>query len=59
MKRGSDKQAASREQGIVRTVRGEDQPKDKQRAQRAAGLREQKEAAERRQQSPGQPARGE
>jgi hypothetical protein len=60
MKRAFDKQQArSRDHGIVRTPRGEDQPKDKERAQRVAGLRAQKEAAERRPQSPGQPARGE
>jgi hypothetical protein len=46
-------------QGIVRDQRGQDQPKDKERAQRAAGQKAQKDAAQRQPQSPGQPARGE
>jgi len=44
--------------GVVRDERGQDQPKDKDRAQQA-GLREQKEAAEQQSQWPGEPAKGE
>ena len=46
-------------QGIVRDERGEDQPTDKERAQRTSGLKEQKDAAQTPPQSPGQPAGGE
>ena len=46
-------------QGIVRNQRGEDQPNDKERAQRDAGLKSQKEAAQTQTQSPGEPAGGE
>lgn len=46
-------------QGIVRNERGEDQPKDKERAQRDSGLKSQKEAAQSQTQSPGEPAGGE
>jgi hypothetical protein len=46
-------------QGIVRDDRGQDQPKDKARAQQTAGLKSQKEAAETQPQSPGEPAGGE
>ena len=46
-------------QGIVRNERGEDQPKDKERAQRDSGLKSQKEAAQSGPQSPGEPAGGE
>jgi hypothetical protein len=46
-------------QGIVRDQRGEDQPQDKERAQRTSGLKAQKDAAQTQPQSPGQPAGGE
>ena len=46
-------------QGIVQDERGEDQPGDKERAQRDAGLKAQKEAAQSGPQSPGEPAGGE
>lgn len=46
-------------QGIVRDERGQDQPKDRERAQRTSGLKEQKDAAQPQPQSPGQPAGGE
>jgi hypothetical protein len=46
-------------QGIARDHRGEDQPMDKERAQRDAGLTAQKEAAQTQPQSPGEPAGGE
>ena len=46
-------------QGIARDHRGEDQPMDKERAQRDSGLRSQKEAAQTQPQSPGEPAGGE
>jgi hypothetical protein len=45
--------------GIVQNERGEDQPKDKERAQRDSGLKSQKEAARTQTQSPGEPAGGE
>lgn len=45
----------AKDQGIVRDERGQDQPKDKERAQKA-GLKEQREAAETQPQSPGEPA---
>jgi hypothetical protein len=54
--RGEDR--ASRH-GIVRDERGQDQPKDKDRAQKSSGLKEQKEAAQNQPQSPGEPAGGE
>jgi hypothetical protein len=41
------------DQGIVKDQRGQEQPKDKERAQ---GLKEQREAVEREPQSPGEPA---
>ncbi len=44
--------------GIVQDDRGQDQPKDKQTAQKA-GLKEQKEAAKQQVESPGEPAGGE
>jgi hypothetical protein len=47
------------EQGIVRDERGQDQPKDKARAQQSAGLKSQKEAAQTQPPSPGEPAGGE
>jgi hypothetical protein len=47
------------EQAIVRNERGEDQPKDKERAQRDFGLKSQKEAAQTQPLSPGEPAGGE
>ena len=46
-------------QGIVCDERGQDQPKDKARAQQRAGLKSQKEAAETQPPSPGEPASGE
>ena len=45
----------AKDQGIVRDERGQDQPKDKERAQKA-GLKEQREAAEREPPSPGEPS---
>lgn len=62
--RGRDKQQGDlREnddgQGIVRDQRGQDQPNDKERAQRTSGNQTQKEAAETQPQSPGQPGGGE
>jgi hypothetical protein len=46
-------------QGVVRDRRGQEQPADKERAQRDSGLNSQKDAAESQPQSPGQPANGE
>jgi len=46
-------------QGIARDHRGEDQPMDKERAQRDSGLQKQKEAAQTQPPSPGEPAGGE
>lgn len=46
-----------KDQGIVQDERGQDQPKDRKRAQQS-GLKEQREAAEREPQSPGEPAEG-
>jgi hypothetical protein len=43
----------AKDQGIVRDERGQDQPKDKERAQKA-GFKEQREAAEREPPSPGE-----
>src|SRR6187402_1773138 len=62
--RGRDKQQSdltdqTSGQGIVRDQRGQDQPKDRKRAQRSAGLQAQQDAAQTQPQSPGQPARGE
>jgi hypothetical protein len=62
--RGRDKQQGNLRddddgQGIVRDQRGQDQPKDKERAQRKSGNQTQKEAANTQPQSPGQPAGGE
>jgi hypothetical protein len=55
-----DKGASGRSgQGVVRNERGEDQPKDKERAQRDSGLKSQKEAAQNQPLSPGEPAGGE
>jgi hypothetical protein len=47
-----------KDNGIVQDDRGQDQPKDKQTAQKA-GLEEQKEAAAQQVESPGEPAGGE
>jgi hypothetical protein len=44
--------------GIIQDERGQDQPKDKETAQKA-GLKEQQEAARQQPQSPGEPAGGE
>ncbi len=62
--RGKDKQQGDLQdqpggQGIVRDQRGQDQPTDKDRAQRTSGLQSQKDAAQTQPQSPGQPAGGE
>jgi hypothetical protein len=62
--RGHDKQQGDLTdqpggQGIVRDQRGEDQPKDKELAQRPSGQKEEKDAAQTQPQSPGQPAGGE
>ena len=46
-------------QGIVSDERGQEQPADKKRAQQSAGLRAQKDAAQERVPSPGEPAGGE
>ena len=48
----------AKDQGIAQNERGQDQPKDKKRAQQP-GLKEQREAAENQPQSPGEPAKGE
>jgi hypothetical protein len=48
----------AKDQGIVQDERGQDQPKDKKRAQQP-GLKEQRETAEREPESPGEPAKGE
>jgi hypothetical protein len=45
----------AKETGIVQDDRGQDQPTDKKRAQQP-GLKEQKEAAERQPETPGEPA---
>ena len=45
--------------GIVRDQRGQDQPTDRERAQRIAGKRAQEAAAQSQPPSPGQPAKGE
>jgi hypothetical protein len=54
---------ASKEQvsghGVVRDERGQDQPKDKSRAQETPGQKAQKDAAQSEPQSPGEPAGGE
>ena len=47
-----------KDQDICQDERGQDQPKDKKRAQRP-GLKEQREAAETQPQSPGEPAKSE
>jgi hypothetical protein len=47
-----------KDHGIVQDERGQDQPKDKQTAQKA-GLKEQREAAKQQTESPGEPAGGE
>jgi hypothetical protein len=62
--RGHDKQQGDLTdqadgQGIVRDQRGQDQPNDKDRAQRTPGQKAQQDAAQTQPQSPGQPARGE
>jgi hypothetical protein len=44
--------------GVVQDERGQDQPKDNKNAQKL-GIKEQKEAAKQRVESPGQPAGGE
>ena len=62
--RGQDKQQGDLRdpkggQGIARDERGQDQPIDKDRAQRTSGLKSQKEAAQSQPEAPGQPAGGE
>jgi hypothetical protein len=64
---GSHLPCMQKDQGIVKDGRGQDQPKDKKRAQQSGlkkraqqpGLKEQREAAENQPQSPGEPAKGE
>jgi hypothetical protein len=46
-------------QSIVRDQRGQDQPTDRERAQKGAGLKEQKDAAQTQSPYPGEPAGGE
>ncbi|WP_157100191.1 hypothetical protein [Rhodoplanes sp. Z2-YC6860] len=48
----------AKETGIVQDERGQDQSKDKKRAQQS-GLKEQQEAAQQQPESPGEPAGGE
>jgi hypothetical protein len=48
----------AKDNDVVQDERGQDQPKDKKRAQQA-GMKEQREAAETQPQSPGEPAGGE
>jgi hypothetical protein len=62
--RGHDKQQGDLTdqtggRGIVRDQRGQDQPKDRERAQRNPGQKAQQDAAQTQPQSPDQPARGE
>ena len=62
--RGHDKQQGdltdqNSGQGIVRDQRGQDQPRDRDRAQRSSGQKAQRDAAQTQPQSPGQPAGGE
>jgi hypothetical protein len=62
--RGNDKQQSDLTeqpsgQGIVRDQRGQEQPSDKERAQRTSGLKAQKDAALSQPPFPGQPAGGE
>ena len=47
-----------KDHGIVEDEKGQDQPKDKKRAQQS-GLKEQKDAAEQQPELPGEPAGGE
>jgi hypothetical protein len=58
-KQQDDLQDRNRGQGISRDERGQDQPADKDRAQRTSSQKSQKDAAQTQQQSPGQPAGGE
>jgi hypothetical protein len=62
--RGRDKQPGDLTdqgsgQGVVRDERGQDQPKDKERAQRTPGQKAQQDAAQTQPPYPGQPAGGE
>jgi hypothetical protein len=50
--------ANNKDQGIVQDERGQDQPKDKKRAQQP-GVKEQQDAAKSTPESPGEPANGE
>jgi hypothetical protein len=50
--------ANNKDNGIVQDEKGQDQPKDKERAQQP-GVKEQKDAAKSTPQSPGEPAGGE
>jgi hypothetical protein len=47
-----------KDHGIIQDERGQDQPKDKETAQKA-GLKEQQDAAKQQQESPDEPAGGE
>jgi hypothetical protein len=47
------------DQGITRDQRGQDQPKDKERARQTSGRKAQQDAAETQPPFPGQPAGGE
>jgi hypothetical protein len=47
-----------KDHGVVQDERGQDQPKDKNEAQKL-GVKEQKEAAEQQVESPGEPVGGE
>jgi hypothetical protein len=61
-KAGGDNQKPQRgqpDQGVVRDERGEDEPKNRERAQRSSGLKSQQDAAQTQPPSPGQPAHGE
>jgi hypothetical protein len=53
-------QRQQKQHGVVQDERGQDQPKDKEKAQKSGvGIKEQREAAERQPPSPGEPAEGE
>jgi hypothetical protein len=49
---------AMQKQNVVQDERGQDQPRDKETAQKA-GLKEQQESAKQQTESPGEPAGGE
>ncbi len=54
-----DRTERTTDQGIVRDSRGQEQPKDKSRAQQSSGDKAQQDAAREGPPSPGQPAGGE